>query len=201
MRYSRAGVTRVRELPLFPLGTVVFPGGRLMLKVFEQRYLRLVKTLLAEGGSFVIAGIREGREVGQAAQTHAVGTEVSIGQWDMPQTGIFEIEVHAHERVALHATRVEPDGLMHARVEDLRSEPACELPDDCMLCAEVLRQLVQQFGAERFGPALDFENATWVGHRLAEVLPFPLSVKQHLLELDDGLARLRLLDDYLRKLD
>lgn len=188
---------RLRPLPLFPLGTVLFPGGRLPMKIFEQRYLDLIKHCLAENTTFGLCGIREGQEVGEPAVPFAVGTEVRIVEWDMPQTGMFHIVVEGLERYVARSWAAEDSGLLIGEVDSVSRERACAVPDDLRLCAEVLRHAT----LSHLPPVSEgqYQDAVWVGYRLSEMLPFKLSIKQHLLEMNDSTMRLRLLDQFLRQ--
>lgn len=186
-------------LPLFPLQTVVFPGGRLPLRVFEQRYIEMVKQAIADDTPFGICAIREGHEVGTPAVPCEVGTLVHITDWDMPEAGILHIDTQARERFVIRDTHTEPSGLIVATVDTVSAEPATAIPDDLMLAVQILRHIVGEFGADRFPAPLAFDDAAWVGFRLSEVLPLKLSTKQNLLEMNDSVTRLRILTEFLKQ--
>ncbi|MCA1925666.1 MAG: LON peptidase substrate-binding domain-containing protein [Thiobacillus sp.] len=192
-------MTKPVALPLFPLNTVVFPGGRLPLRVFEQRYLDLIKRCIAENASFGICAIREGQEVGTPAVPCAVGTRVRIVEWDMPQTGIFHVDTEGLDRFVIRSTRVEPSGLLTSQVEPVSAEAPAAIPEEYELATEVLQHIIGEYGASRFPEPHAFEDAVWVGYRLSEVLPLKLSTRQNLLEMNDSLARLRILVQILRQ--
>ena len=187
------------ELPLFPLNTVVFPGGRLSLRVFEQRYLDMVKQAIADDTPFGICAIREGAETGTPAVPHAVGTLVRVTDWDMPETGILHIETRAQARFVIRELRTEPSGLIVGTVDAVSSEPAVAVPDEVGLAVEILRHIVAEYGDSHFPAPHEFDNAVWVGYRLSEVLPLKLSTRQNLLEMNDAVTRLRILAEFLRK--
>jgi len=186
-------------LPLFPLNTVVFPGGRLPLKIFEQRYLEMIKQAIAADSPFGICAIREGTETGTPAVPYSVGTRVHVTDWDMPQTGILHIDTHAQERFVIRSTHTEPSGLLIGTVEDVSAEPAVAVPDDLELAVEILRHIIDEYGDAHFPAPHDFGNAVWVGYRLSEVLPLKLSIRQNLLEMNDSITRLRILTEFLKK--
>jgi len=190
--------SRLAELPLFPLQTVVFPGGRLPLRIFEQRYIEMVKQAIADSTPFGICAIREGQKTGIAVP-YEVGTRVRITDWDMPQTGILHIETLAEERFIIRHRHTEPSGLLVGTVDDISAEPTVAVPDELELAVEILRHIVDEFGAEHFPAPFAFDDATWVGFRLSEVLPLKLSIKQNLLEMNDGVTRLSILTEFLKK--
>ena len=194
-----SAATKPTTLPLFPLNTVVFPGGRLPLRIFEQRYLDMVKQAIAENTPFGICAIREGAETGTPAVPHEVGTSVIVTDWDMPQTGILHIDTLAQERFVIRSTHTEPGGLLVGTVESVSSETAVAVPDDLELAVEILRHIVGEYGDAHFPTPHEFENAVWVGYRLSEVLPLRPGIKQSLLEMNDSVMRVRILTEFLKK--
>ena len=186
-------------LPLFPLNTVVFPGGRLPLRIFEQRYLELVKRAIADDTPFGICAIREGHEVGTPAVPCIVGTRVRIVEWDMPQTGIFHIDTEGLDRFIIRSLHTEASGLMIGQVEDVSIETPTAIPQEHKLAAEVLDHIIGEYGEARFPRPHALHDAVWVGYRLSEVLPLSLSIRQNLLEMNDSVARLAILVDILKK--
>lgn len=192
-------VLRRARLPLVPLNTVLFPGGRLPLRIFEQRYIDMVKQAIADSTPFGICAIREGQETGTPAVPHDVGTLVRITDWDMPQTGILHIETQAEERFVVRSTETLPSGLVVGIVDSMSAEPACAVPDEFELAVEILRGIIDELGHGRFSLPFAFDDATWVGFRLSEVLPLKLAVRQDLLEMNDSVTRLRILTEFLKR--
>ena len=186
-------------LPLFPLNTVVFPGGRLSLRVFEQRYLDMVKQAIADETPFGVCAIREGSETGTPAVPHTVGTLVRVSDWDMPQTGILHVDTRAEERFHVRHVHAQPNGLLIGDVESVTPEAPVAVPGELELVVEILRRIVAEYGDAHFPPPHAFDDAAWVGYRLSEVLPLKLSTRQNLLEMNDSVMRLRILAEFLRK--
>jgi hypothetical protein len=168
------------------LGTVLFPGGTLPLKVFEQRYIEMTKACLRDSRPFGVCLIREGREVGTAAVPEPVGCLAIIEQWDMPQLGLFHLIARGSQRFRIREMRVAPNHLISATVELIPPDDAAVGP----LCREVLRAIIEMVGPERFPAPVQLDDAAWVGYRLAEVLPLEARLKQELLELTDAGRRL-----------
>ncbi len=185
------------ELPLFPLNTVLFPGGKLPLRVFETRYMDMTKGCLEADRPFGVCLIREGEEVGAPALPHGVGTTARITDWDMKELGVLNLGVVGEQRFQVLDTRVETSGLVVARARLLPVEPPLPLPREHAACAAVLRHIVAQVGEGRFQPPLAFDDAVWVGYRLAEVLPLKRAAKQSMLEMNDSLVRLEILHRFL----
>ena len=174
---------------IFPLGTVLYPGGRLPLRIFEQRYLEMTKTCIRDQRPFGVCLIREGQEVGTPAVPHTVGCLAAIETWDMPHPGYFHIVARGTDRFSLVESRVAPNGLMSARIEPIAPDRASSQVDNA--CLEVLKLVVEHVGAANFPAPHRFDDAAWVAYRLAEVLPLDRNVKQELLELRDAGERLR----------
>jgi len=178
----------MRELALFPLNTVLFPDGRLPLRIFEQRYMEMAKACLKDGSPFGVCLIRDGSEVGKPALPVEVGTLARIVEWDMPQLGLLQIVARGERRFRILERRVQADGLARADVELLPEEADGAVPQSCARCARLLERLIEQHPGLFEGARLD--SSAWVSARLAEILPLPLAQKQELLELADGGARL-----------
>jgi Lon protease-like protein len=186
-------VTAAGEIPLFPLQTVLFPGGRLPLRIFEQRYMAMAKACLRDGAPFGVCLIREGREVGQPALPEAVGCVARIVEWDMPQLGLLQVVARGERRFRIRARRVQADGLALAGAELLDEESDAPLDPQADLCARVLRRMVDAAPAGLVELPRRYDSSVWVGARLAELLPLSLASKQRLLEMDDARDRLEIL--------
>jgi uncharacterized protein len=178
----------LQDVHIFPLGTVLFPDGLLPLKVFEQRYIEMTKACLRDGRPFGVCLIKEGREVGMAAVPQPVGCFATIEQWDMPQLGVFHLVARGGGRFRIRDMQVAPNHLVSARVEALPPDTESDVVDP--LCREVLQAIVDKVGADRFPAPLRLDDASWVGYRLAEVLPIEAGVRQELLELTSAARRL-----------
>ena len=181
------------EVPLFPLGTVLFPGGLLPLRLFEQRYLEMAKSCLRNAEPFGVCRIRQGVEVGAPATPEAVGCMARIVQWDMQQLGVLQIVAQGDQRFRIIARRLQPDGLARATVELLSEEVDAPVPDRLGACRQLLERIVAQHGEHLFAKPFRLDSCAWVGARLAEILPLPGPDKQRLLELD-GMPRLEALE-------
>jgi Lon protease-like protein len=182
----------VTDLPLFPLGTVLFPDGLLPLRIFEQRYLEMAKACLREGAPFGVCQIREGSEVGAPATPEPVGCLARIIQWDMPQLGLLQIVAQGGQRFRILERRLQADGLARATVELLPEEVDAPVPAQLAACRELLERIVAEHGERIFAQPPRMDSCAWVGARLAEILPLPGTLKQQLLE-QDGLPRLEAL--------
>jgi Lon protease-like protein len=180
-------------LPLFPLQTVLFPGGRLPLRIFEQRYLEMAKACLRDGTPFGVCLIREGREVGEPALPEDVGCTARIVEWDMPQLGLLQVVAHGERRFRIRSRQVQPDGLARAQVEMLAEAGDAPIDAGADLCARVLRRIVEAAPAGLVEAPPRYDSAAWVSARLAELLPLSLASRQRLLEMDEPRDRLEIL--------
>jgi Lon protease-like protein len=179
------------EIPLFPLNTVLFPGGPLQLRIFEQRYLDMISRCAQQQTSFGVVAIKEGAEVG-AATTFAVGTLAQIVDFDREPDGLLGITAAGGGSFAVEQVSRKPDGLYVGEVTLWEPDVVTPLPAAHGQLAELTRTLLPLDVRYRGMPTA-YEDAAWVGYRLAELLPLPLGAKQKLLETRDALARL----DYL----
>lgn len=195
-------------LPLFPLGTVLFPGGLLPLKVFEVRYLDMVRRCHREGQPFGVVLLTQGQEVRQAsaaAETFVdVGALATVESLESPQPGLLWVRCRGGERVRIQRRERLPHGLWVADVALLPPDPAVPIPDDLLPLAErletLLQSLRQQPGAEdliRLPTENQRHDCAWVANRWCELLPLPSRIRQQWLTLDNPLLRLELVGDVL----
>ncbi len=181
------------EIPLFPLQTVLFPGGRLPLRIFEQRYLEMAKGCLRDSTPFGVCLIREGGEVGEPALPQDLGCTARIVEWDMPQLGLLQVVARGEQRFRILSRRVQSDGLALAGIGLLPLEADSPLDPQADLCARVLRRIVDAAPAGLVELPPHYESGAWVSARLAELLPLSLASRQRLLEMDDARDRIEIL--------
>ncbi|HYG55750.1 MAG TPA: LON peptidase substrate-binding domain-containing protein [Burkholderiales bacterium] len=175
---------------------MLFPGGRLPLRIFEQRYMGMAKACLKDGTPFGVCLIREGKEVGTPATPYEVGTLATIQSWDMAQLGVLNIVALGRQRFRVRERRVQDDGLARATIDLLDPDTDAPPPADSVAVKLLQRVVDQQPGLFEPPPRLD--SSSWVSARLAELLPIPLQEKQALLELLDARERLSRLSALLK---
>ena len=191
----------VDRLPLFPLGQPLFPGIRLDLQIFEQRYLRLVRKSMREDVAFGIVATEDGRELGAPLEIYDFGLAVKIVDWERLENGLLGIVVCGERRFNIQKTEVEDDGLIIAEVEWLPEfQETADYPDENLQGLEgLLRDLAQH-------PALNWVglpeqiSASELGWRLAQVLPVSTTKKVRLLAEPSSmqcLAKIQILVDEL----
>jgi uncharacterized protein len=183
----------VRELPLFPLNAVLFPGGPLPLRIFEPRYLDLVSRCMREQTGFAVVLLGEGEEASAATSFAATGTEARIVDFDRLEDGLLGISCLGRERVRIVEAWREADGLNRGRVLDIAADPVVPVPEDQAWLAEVVRHVLPE-AENTYRHVKRRDDASWISNRLAELLPLALSDKQSLLELTDPLERLAALE-------
>ena len=181
--------------PLFPLPTVLFPEGPLPLRVFEPRYVDMVGRCMREDEPFGVIQIRENGE-SEESDLCKIGTLAIIADWFQSEGGLLGILAVGSLRFQLHATAVQSDGLRTGDIEELPPEPRVPLPPEFISMSTALQHLIQKLSRLYQGIETRFDDASWVSLRLAEILPIGLEHKQHCLELEDPVERLR----YLRPL-
>jgi Lon protease-like protein len=187
-----------REVPLFPLHTVLFPDGPLALRIFEPRYLDMVSECLRSEQPFGVCLIESGQEAGQAARPHLTGTFARIVDWQRGDDGLLSISARGEQRFHIQDTHIARNQLLRGTVQPLAPEPPAPLPAECHYMTEVLDQLIEHLGDVYADLPKRPDDASWLGYRLAEVLPLPLVRRQYFLELEDPLLRLSQLDQVLR---
>lgn len=181
-----------QTLPLFPLHTVLLPGAALQLRVFERRYLDLVRDCGRSGGGFGVCLILEGSEAGAPATPAAFGTEALIEDFDQGEDGLLHLRLRGRRRFHVQRTRVRDNGLVLGEVEWRDADIDDELRPEHGLLATLLEKLLEQIDQQ--APSLapsQFDNAAWVSWRLAELLPISAAQRLSLLQEDDPHARLQ----------
>ncbi len=185
------------DLPIFPLRAVLFPGGVLPLKIFEQRYAGMAKDCISGDLPFGVCLIAEGNEVGDPAKPHTVGTSARIVQWDMAQLGVLQVVASGEQRFRIVEHEADRQGLIHARVEWIAAEAAQPVPEAQRALLALLRNIAADAGPQRLPEPHNFGDAAWVGYRYSELLPIQALARQKLLELNDPLSRLEIIFQYL----
>jgi len=186
----------VMDIPLFPLRTVLFPGGPLPLRIFESRYIDMISRCMKSDSSFGVLLIREGEEGGMAT-THEVGTLANITDWYQGSDGLLGVTAAGGQRFRLLSGRQQADGLNVGTIETIPPEPDMSLPEEYASMKKILESVLDDLG--RLYESLDrrFDDAVWVTYRLIEILPIDLEQKQEFLESSDTMARLKLIDELL----
>ena len=181
----------MESLGLFPLHAVLLPGAALDLRVFEARYLDLVRDCGRSGRGFGVCMIVDGEEAGAAATPAAWGTEARVEDFGSEPGGVLTLRVRGHRRFRVKRTRVRDNGLVVGEIEWRDPDGDDELRPEHALLGTLLQKILEQAGGEHAnaGPA-QLGDAAWVGWRLAELLPLQDPQRQALLQLDDPHQRL-----------
>ena len=197
------------SLPLFPLGTVFFPGGLLPLRIFEVRYLDMIGKCHKAGAPFGVVSLTQGSEVRVPGGTEAfakVGTLATISELETPQPGLLVIRAHGEQRFRITASDQLRHGLWVADVERLAADMAVPVPEDLQPTAQALGRLIQSLQQKSQGPEqmpltgpFRLDDCGWVANRWCELLPLSVQLKQRLMELDNPLVRLELVSDVLAR--
>ncbi len=206
------------SLPLFPLGTVLYPGGSLPLRIFEVRYLDMIGKCHKAGAPFGIVALTQGSEVMKpgvqggtqpfAAETfHAVGTLATIHYFAIPQPGLMTIRCSGAQRFRIDRRERLKHGLWIADVARLPEDSEVMVPADLQEVASALGRVIQALEQRNPDPSqmpltapYRLDDCGWVANRWCELLPVPLELKQRLMELDNPLLRLELVGDILERI-
>ena len=181
---------------MFPLNAVLFPGSTLGLRIFEARYLDMVRECARGDAAFGVSLIMEGQEAGEPALPAADGTLARIVDSDTLPDGLLGISVTGGARFRVLKSRIRSNGLVIGDVREWPDEPGVPVPIEFSLLPAILERLTEQAGLSwRNGPRERYDDASWVGFRLAELLPLGDAERQHLLEITDPLERLAALRD------
>jgi hypothetical protein len=183
---------------LFPLDTVLFPGGYLPLRIFEQRYIDMVRDCSASGSSFGVCLIEQPIDATQQTHHMRIGTHAEICDWCTLDDGLLGITTRGRQKFTIQNTHVRDNGLLTGNVETLSEEQRVPLPVEFAVLASIASRFMDRLGKNypSFIPE-NLQDAHWVGYRLAELLPLDNTEKQTLLQLSDPLKRLQQLVDLM----
>lgn len=205
------------SLPLFPLGTVLFPGGLLPLRIFEVRYLDMIAKCHKTGAPFGVVSLTEGSEVRRPTHNpngdgfaneafNTIGTLATIIEFSVPQAGLMMIRCVGAQRFAISHSEKLKHGLWIADVRRLQDDKAVKVPEDLQSIAEALGRLIKSLEDRGVSeaqlpllPPFQLKDCGWVANRWCELLPIPSALKQRLMALDNPLLRLELIGDILER--
>lgn len=198
------------SLPLFPLGSVLFPDGVLALRVFEVRYLDMVRKCHRTGAPFGVVALTQGQEVRQAGaleeRFNDIGTLAIIEQLETPQPGLVTLLCRGSQRFRITQRHHLQHGLWIADVDHVEQDLTVPVPDDLKKASTALAQVLHTLQVRDpdmphlvTPTAAQLDDCGWVANRWCELLPVPLELKQRLMELDNPLVRLELVGDVLER--
>ncbi|MCC6172408.1 MAG: LON peptidase substrate-binding domain-containing protein [Gammaproteobacteria bacterium] len=192
-------MTTTVEIPLFPLNTVLFPGGPLPLRIFETRYTDMVRRCMREHSAFGVVLIRAGTEAGDVASTAEIGTTARIVDFYQLPDRLLGITCSGERKFRILERRRQADGLNLGKVEWLPEEAKLEVPGEYAHLAALLRKVLPELGEIYQQVPKHFGDASWVGSRLVEILPISLGDKQACLEMQDPVQRLARVAPLIRR--
>ena len=178
------------NLPLFPLGTVLFPGGRIPMRIFEPRYVDLVSHCMRTESGFGIVGIRSGRETGPTPEFHDIGVIANIEHWDQGNDGLLHIVAVGTARFEVKSFRVQEDGLALAEVDVLETEKPAPTDDTFAPLRELLKKAYAEHPEVAPPRPWSDEDANWLAYRLAELMPLTVQQRVDLLRAPSADDRL-----------
>ena len=197
-------------LPLFPLNAVLFPDGIMPLRIFEARYIDMVRDCMRRDTPFGVVLLKSGSENGHEAEPEDVGCIAHITSWDMPQFGLLQLRTRGGLRFRIHATRHAANDRLEGRVDLIAADAPAPVTEIHLECARTLKVIIDdvyrkqasghaQLGDSPFALPIQLDDSAWVADRWCEILPIPLKAKQKLLELEDAESRLEIVYRFLQQ--
>ena len=187
----QTGVDGQINMPIFPLRTVLFPGGILPLRIFEPRYVDMIRWCMREQATFGVVLLRQGSEVntpanaaGNDRELFKIGTEAEIIDFNQADNGLLGIVAQGRRKFSIVDTNEKKDGLLLASVQYLPEEAVGELTDEHETLVAVLKDLLQHPLIQQLNPEVDLQQARSVSYRLADLLPLEPEIKQALLQMN-----------------
>ncbi|TFW34372.1 LON peptidase substrate-binding domain-containing protein [Massilia horti] len=194
------------SIPLFPLGTVLFPDGVLPLQIFEARYLDMISRCLTEDTPFGVVLLTQGQEVraarGPRERFVAAGTLASVQDTTAASPGLLQVVCRGGRRFQLQSAERRVNGLWMADVELIEDDHDIRIPSDLHGASDALERVLASLHdvpQQRWPvqPPFRLDDCGWVANRWCELLPLPNQQKHNMLMLDNPVIRLELLHDVL----
>ena len=181
------------NIPIFPLNTIVFPGGYIPLRIFETRYIDMVKNCVKDNTGFGISLTKENID-----EYYDVGTYCKIADWRQMDDGLLGITARGKSRYKIIKSEIQTDNLITAEIKNIKEPDFKVIPDELMQYSDFLKNILDQYPKFYHEDAPKYYTESgWVGSRLAEILPIPTKEKQVILEIEDYLVRLYRIKDYI----
>tara|TARA_X000001036_G_scaffold121809_2_gene115342 strand:- start:2134 stop:2709 length:576 start_codon:yes stop_codon:yes gene_type:complete len=182
-----------KNIPIFPLSSITFPGGYMPLRIFETRYIDMVKDCVKNNTGFGISLSKPNN-----IDYYDVGTYCKISDWEQMDDGLLGITIRGKYRYRITNSGAQSDGLIRADIEHMDEPSFVDVPKELMPYSDFLKNILEQYPKFYHDEAPKyFTESGWVGSRLAEILPMPLDEKQVILEIEDYLVRLYRIKDYI----
>jgi Lon protease-like protein len=184
------------HIPLFPLSTVLFPGGNLPLRIFERRYIDMVRDCSANDSCFGVCLLTRSKDGGNVSYHARMGTTARIFDFSTLDDGLLGIVSRGEQRFVIRATSMRDNGLLMGDVDLITDPDPVDVPEQFSVLSLVAGKFMEQLGDRYpdFQPD-QLQDADWLGYRLSELLPLENEERQALLQLDDPLERLQVLLD------
>ena len=195
-----------RKIPLFPLETVLFPDGVIALKIFEARYLDMIKQCLREKTEFGVISIIQDQDDSHDNPTprfSSIGTLALIEDFDPIQPALYMTKSFGTQRFQLLSSSQEANGLWVGEIILLEKDPLIPIPKEHQRVAKLLDEIIAVIQSENLLSDAPFkkpymtEDCGWVSNRLAELLPISLAQKNHLLAQTNPRIRLDLISEII----
>ncbi len=196
---------KVKRLPLFPLESIVFPNGLLALRIFETRYIDMVRHCMREQSSFVVTANQRLEETQDILTPHLIGTRVDIIDFEQLPDGLLGITIHGKEKVDIANIQEQADSLLTADISSSQLDSEENIPEDFALLAKVLKKMFPEIQSH-YGESAqqymseNYQDASWVSSRLVEVLPMDVQMKVELLRMQDSGERVRVIYEALERM-
>ena len=188
------------QIPMFPLKSIVLPGGLFPLRIFERRYINMVKNCLKNETGFCITLVRAESDNGYITNIYNYGCYVKIIDWNQLEDGLLGITVEGIKKVHVLESSLDEDNLLQGSIEDIEVEKEYMLPQKYLSLSKFYKKIYPNikdfisFKKERYA------DATWVSYRLTECLPLDSSTKNKLIALDNAFDRLDKLNEIVNRL-
>ena len=190
----------LKNAPIFPLRSIVLPGGLFPLRIFERRYLDMVTTCIKNNEGFCISLVKKEEPDLYVKDVFEYGSWVEITDWNKLQDGLLGITVEGKNIVKISNTSLDKENLLRGTIKKLDLEKEYLIPQKYLVLSKFYKKIYPNlknfinFKEERFA------DASWIGYRLTELLPIELELKADLISTTDAIERLEKINQIMTKL-
>ena len=176
------------KIPIFPLKSIILPGGQFPLRIFERRYLDMIRDSLKTNSGFVIALTK--KDADYISSVHDYACYVNIVDWSQLDGGLLGITVEGKSLVTLSNCKLDETNLLRGDAQQIKSSIDHLIPQKYQILSKFYRKIYPEIKAYIFHNKPKYNDANWIGFRLIECLPIEISDKADLISTNEPLDRL-----------
>lgn len=187
-----------KNIPIFPLKSIILPGGQFPLRIFERRYLDMTRECLKNDKGFVIALTK--RDSDYISSVYDYASYVEIVDWSQLDGGLLGITVEGKNIVKLNNYALDESNLLKGDALEIDCGIDYLVPQKYQILSKFYKKIYPEIKAYIFHIKPKYNDANWLGFRLIECLPLELDDKADLISMQEPLDRLERILHIVKKI-